>query len=478
MDALRPDFLSYFGSDLKTRHFDNFLNQSTVFAETITPIARTFPAWVSIFTGNYPKENQVRFDLEDQTNLHLANSLPAILQQQGYETIYAMDETRFSNVDKNFGFDKIITPPVGIDDFFLGTFNDFPLSNLVINTVIGKWLFPYSYANRPAYVSYDPNSFLKMMRPALAQAHQKPLFLAVHFCLPHMPYFWKSFSYVNTNTPVLQYDAAIKRADRLFADFLTMLSNEGFLKHSIVVLLSDHGEALELRGDRITYHDRYIPGANNPVGNIPKFYPPNFAEEKVNQSAGHGTDVLGMSQYHSVLAFRLYGLAENQKTAVAGITSLMDIKPTILSLLNIPYAKVSGHSLKESILGKSAELARNEDYFIESDFSPASIRTVHPETREVLFEGIRYFQIDPVTTRLTVKKSMAELIISSKQYADIYQNWILALYPQQHNHVIPILVNLQTGQWTDDLATPFAKSSPAQHMLAALQTFYGQSWIL
>ncbi|MDR3478748.1 MAG: sulfatase-like hydrolase/transferase [Gammaproteobacteria bacterium] len=473
VDALRPDFLGYFGAATPTPHFDEFLDQSTVFAEAITPIARTFPAWVSIFTGKYPKETNARFDLADQTHLDLTETLPLILHKQGYETIYAMDETRFSNIGKNFGFDQIVTPPVGVNDFLLGTFNDFPLSNLVINTAIGQWLFPNSYANRPAFVSYDPDSFLKMLTPALSKQRNKPLFLAVHFCLPHFPYFWRDYSYLETERALAHYAASIQRADQQVADFLVLLQQQGLLKHSIVVLLSDHGETLELHGDRITNRDRFIAGADNPKHIIPKFYPASFDFEKVNQSAGHGTDVLGMPQYHAVMAFRLYGLAPNQKNAIPGIVSLMDIKPTILSLLNIPFGNVSGSSLKEVVLGKERVVSRQNDFFIESDFSPSSIRSVHPETRQILFEGISFFQIDPVTTHLTVKQSMADLILSSKQYADIYGSWILALYPQANGVMSPILVDLKTGLWTNDLTTSFALHSPALHMLSALKAFYG-----
>jgi hypothetical protein len=120
-------------------------------------------------------------------------------------------------------------------------------------------------------------------------------------------------------------------------------------------------------------------------------------------------------------------------------------------------------------------LAAASDFFIESDFSPVSIRTVHPELRKVMLDGLDFFQIDPVTTHLTVKKEMGELIISSKQYADIYGEWVLALYPQQLGNMMPILVNLQTGRWTNDLHTKFAQQSPATHMLQAMQKFYGDS---
>jgi hypothetical protein len=67
---------------------------------------------------------------------------------------------------------------------------------------------------------------------------------------------------------------------------------------------------------------------------------------------------------------------------------------------------------------------------------------------------------------------MLERIISSKQYADFYGPWVLALYPQDKQSMMPILVNLETGEWTDDLRTPFAKNAPTSLMLDALNSFF------
>ena len=89
-----------------------------------------------------------------------------------------------------------------------------------------------------------------------------------------------------------------------------------------------------------------------------------------------------------------------------------------------------------------------------------------------MLEGIDIFEINPATTRLTVKNEMTAKIIASKQFADIYQGWMLALYPQSKDVRMPILVNLQTGQWTNDLGSEFARQSPASLMLTELRTFY------
>jgi arylsulfatase A-like enzyme len=471
IDSLRPDFLSYFGSERSTPFFDSFLNQSSVFSEAVTPLARTFPSWTGILSGQYPKQTGIRSNLAQQRGVNLVNTLPAILKRYGYETIYATDETRFSNIDTNFGLDHVITPPMGLNDFLIGTFNDFPISNLIINTSIGKWLFPYSYANRPVYFTYEPDSFISLVKSALPAQRTRPVFLAIHFCLPHYPYLWSSLS-GSEFTPQERYVESILKADQQVKQLFIFLRQSHYLDHAVVVLLSDHGEALELPGDRITEKDLFI-SSDHKKSAIPRFYPPSLDNEDVNRSAGHGTDVLGLPQYHSLLAFRLFGTENYRKGVVTGVVSLLDIKPTILNLLNIPAPDSSGISLADAITGAGKPELPPQHIFLESDFSPEAIRTVYPETRKVLMEGIELFQIDPVTTRLTVKNDMNDKIIRSKQYADIYGVWMLALYPQNNHYRMPILINLETGKWTNDLTTSFARQSPAQVMLKKLKAFYG-----
>lgn len=470
VDALRPDFLAYFGNDKSMPFFDSFLKEATVFSEALTPLARTFPSWTSILTGQYPFKNGVRFNLTNPAKIHLADTLPSILRNHGYLTFYATDETRFSNIDHYFGFDEIITAPMGLNDFIVGTFNDFPLSNLLVNTKVGKWLFPYSYGNRGVYFTYETNTFLQRLRPFIESPRSKPLFLSVHFCLTHFPNLWAELNAKDLN-PLAIYQASVDGVGQQIQAFIDLLKQNKVLDHAILVLLSDHGEGLALVGDRITEPELFMGLDKNPV---PKFYPPSLDGEGVNQSAGHGTDVLGLAQYHVLLAVKLYGLETQKVQVIHELVTLLDIKPTILDLLNIKGAfKRDGVSLAGSIIGGKNNETHPKHIFIESDYSPESIRTVYPETRKVMLDGIKLFTIDPISTRLIIKDEMGKMIIASKQYADIYGDWILALYPQNKEVRMPILVNLKTGEWTNDLNSKFAQTSPAQTMLAALKSFYG-----
>lgn len=476
VDSLRPDFLGFFAGDGNTPFIDNFLNQSTVFSEAITPLARTFPSWTSILTGRYPKETNIRSNLANYKNLDLSSSLATILKEQGYQTVFATDETRFSNIDHAFGFGQVITPPIGLADFLIGTFNDFPLSNLLINTTAGKWLFPFSYSNRAVYHTYEPDTFLSLIKANLKVDTSKPLFLVTHFCLTHYPYLWSSLPMATTSV-WQRYLATVDRVDKQIATFMTFLQQEKLLDHAMVILLSDHGEALEFPGDRIT--EAYSFYSSTEKKAIPKFYPPSLDDESLDQSAGHGTDVLGLPQYHTLLAFKIYDNNIHQRASiVSNVVSLIDIKPTILNyIFTKDQAKnyvSSGNSLFNYINGDDVTLNKfTKHLFLESDYSPAAIRTVYPETRKVLLEGVALFEIDPKTTRLTVKKKMTEMIVRSKQYADIYGEWMLALYPQNEKSRMPILINLRNGMWTNDLQSNFALQSPAEKMLGALHAFFG-----
>lgn len=465
IDSLRPDFLSYFGG-VKTPHIDSLLKQSVVFSDAVTPLARTFPAWMSILTGQYPKETGARYDLTPFQHLKLSNSLTFILHKAGYHTIYATDEVRFSNIDQAYGFEQVISPPMNVNDFLLGSINDFPISNLLINSRIGAVLFPYSYGNRPAYVTYDPAVFIQKINSELSQAYSQPIFLAVHFCLPHQPYMWASMNGQDID-PRERYMNSIEQADQQIGDFFAMLQQHHLLDQAIVVLLSDHGEALELSGDRVTEQDSYTQQGNPPI-----FYPTDEQEIAINKTVGHGTDVLGLPQYHSLLAFKVYGDAQILPHAVPGVVTLMDIKPTILELIGLPDESSSGISLRRAIIGESQPDNWHDHIFLESDFSPEAIRTVYPDLRKVILEGVDLFSINAKTARLEINGHMGKMIIESKQYADIHHDWMLAIYPQpDHKHRL-VLINLKTGLWTDDITSDFAQHSPAKQMLAALENFF------
>ncbi len=142
-DALRPDFLTYFNPSRRhTPTFDAFLQHSTVFKNVFTPDARTFPTWVSILTGRYPLHHKARDDNADLSTLDIPTTLAREFQKNGYETIFASDDNRFNNINHDqFGFNRMIGPTGNAIDMMLSNANDNLLSNLLVQTSLGKWLF-------------------------------------------------------------------------------------------------------------------------------------------------------------------------------------------------------------------------------------------------------------------------------------------------------------------------------------------------
>ena len=48
-----------------------------------------------------------------------------MLRKAATTPIYSTDEVRFANIDETYGFDQVVTPPIGASDFIIGTYNEF-----------------------------------------------------------------------------------------------------------------------------------------------------------------------------------------------------------------------------------------------------------------------------------------------------------------------------------------------------------------
>jgi hypothetical protein len=475
LDALRPDHIGYFGYPKNNMPvLDKFLTSSTNFTTSITPMARTYTAWASILTGQYPVNSGIRFNLEDQSHLQLHNTLSAILQRQGYYTIYATDDERFSNITSRFGFNKIIGTKPGAEDFLLGTLNDLPLSNLIVNTKLGAILFPYSFGNRPAFATYRPNVFVEKVAHQMRKMNNRPIFLSIHLCLTHWPYVWASSLDYSLYTTEQLYEMAAKRIDRQFDNLLQVLTRDGLLENSIVIVLSDHGESFGQPDDRMIAMDNYLPGKasrKNIVGILNKLSMYEPGSNKLEILYGHGTDVLSYTQYHTLLSLRCFGYCENAQQNINSLVSLVDIKPTILNMLNISSSDSDGESLLPFIKSQKM-VAKPRMIFAETGFTPTAMTGESIAVGKILLQSFRIFEINPETDKVTMRAEAVDKLLKTKELAVYYKNWVLALYPDFADKMVPILVNRKTGQWTDDLQIPFAKNSPGDMMLATLKRFY------
>lgn len=487
LDSLRPDFISYFSnSPIKTPHVDEFLKSAVIFSESYTPLARTFPAWMSILTAKYPIHHHARSNLGDPQYIAAEETLATKLKTAGYETIYATDEKRFSNITEQYGFDKIIGPRMGVDDFILGGLSDFPLTNLMVNTSLGRIFFPYNYANRAAAITYDPNTFLQLVKMGLAKRTDKPLFLAIHLCISHWPYTWADDHQKPDFTLPDRYGSSVSAIDKQLAYLLQILQQNGLLNHSLVVLLSDHGTTVGLHGDRITSEKNYR-GDKGKLNWLP-IYKDLQNDLALDTSYGQGSDILSLKQYHVLMAFRGYGihLLPHQ---VELRSSLLDITPTILDFLHLaPIKNHDGISLMSCLYKRCVELA-NRPLFLETGFSIADIETNDIFIEKVVKHAIGVYEVLP-NGQLTMKQAAEHSININKERAVLWGDWLLSRYPAQvrnslpkntqritafQNYVLPpfyVIANLKTGKWDIGLHSELAKQAPPM-LFEQFKRFYG-----
>jgi hypothetical protein len=458
IDALRPDALYDEEGRVVMPRLDDFLAGSTVFSDTLTPIARTFPAWVSIISGKHPHTTGAVNNLLTRELIDEGDTLPKLLIDAGYHTVYATDEVRFSNLDETFGFRELIAPPMGASDFVISFFADSPLANLLVNTAVGGVLFPHTYANRAAAVTYDPDTFIERLYARLR--FDKPTFLAVHLTLTHWPHTWASTPPAEErkgDPPVAEtYRRSAIRADQQFGDLVQMLRDRGALQNAIVVVLSDHGEAL---GE---------PASIANEGHAARHIPTLAA------SYGHGTNVFAEGQYRVLLAMRSFSSVELATPAGLKIevpASLEDIAPTIADALQLeprqPFDGVSWLSdLKSAPHSNNASRIR----YLETEFVPPGLGSGPDVLRSMLRQAVPFYRVDAKTDRVLIRDERLPDVMQSRQYAATRAGAFLASVPsddKRQQHVVYIERPGAEPIWLD--SAPTASSNPAYELWNALQ---------
>ena len=454
LDSLRPDFTGAAEAEQLTPEIDRFLSGATVFPDTLTPLARTFPAWVSILSGKHPHTTGAVINLLTRELIEEGDTLPRLLANAGYRTIYATDEVRFSNVDESYGFEETITPPMGAADFLLGFFSDTPLANLFVNTRGGAWLFPYAHANRAVDVTYEPDTFIERLDEQLE--FDEPTFLAVHLTLVHWPYTWASTD-PGITAVVQKYRSAVARLDSQFGDLMRVLRDHGALQNAIVVVLSDHGQSL---GEPIS-----IAADEHTKRHI------RFRE----RSFGHGTSVFADSQYRVLLAMQSFRAPELRTRAGARLevpASLEDIAPTLSAALGVvPERPFDGISwlpqLEGTPIGEHARRIR----FLETELVPASLDTSSGFilSQSVVEGAMHYYRIDPENDRVQVRAEALEELLKSRQYAATRGAALLAAVPsdaQGAQHLV-YLEGDAMPRWFD--AAPTAAAGTPYELWSALR---------
>jgi hypothetical protein len=413
IDSLRADMQAPRRGDARTPEIRAFLAHSLRFSDATTPLARTYPSWMAVLTGRHPTTTNARYNLMPRDSVHEGETLGHALRKHGYRAIYATDEVRFANIDGSFGFDQTITPPIGAVDFLLGYAGDLPLVNLVARTPAGRWLFPSNHANRAAATTYDPQQFLDRLEREITIAG--PTCLAIHLTLAHWPYAWAGMTLpTQPETYRDSYARALEAVDRQFAGVLELLQRKRVLENAVVVLLSDHGEALGAKDDTML----------RKVGS---------GSEIWNSIWGHGTSVMSPNQYRTVLALRTFG---DMKAGWGTGTrdwpvSLEDVRPTLEEIATgRAAADVDGHSLLPYLAGtrNPAELRMRVRY-TETDFNTPSTKAGQFAASGVFAEAAGFYELDKQTGWVQLRSDRMADLLARKERAAYTSDTLLAALP-------------------------------------------------
>ncbi|MDF1655734.1 MAG: sulfatase-like hydrolase/transferase [Coxiellaceae bacterium] len=465
VDSLRPDYVTPENMPFVSK----FLKKSVNFSQVYTMLPRTFASYTAILTGLPPAESGVRFSFQSHTKLNVASSLANILKKAGYATYFSIDDSQYMNMTPQFGFDKIDTNGSSVMNHVLSQLDDFPLFNLVSNTAISYWLFPYTFNSRGAHTTYQPRRYVDHVLNSESGIASHPAFLLVHFCLPHWPYAWAGSHFNATTTIATKYLAAVRRVDTQVKNYMAGLKRQGFLRHAIVIVLSDHGEALNKNHGRVVSVSGYRPGVNSQsdIFNQLNFFK-GFGKEHFSRSYGHGGDVLSLLQAHTVLAWHLFGFgARPTVSTVAQRASVLDIKPTVLQLLQLPEVdSAQSHSLMPAFYGRG--IVDHPYLLFETGYNPSAMYSPPYSDSKIVKEVVADTKINPSSGVVMFWQSAFRRLLQTKQHAVWYKNWYLARLRANRKQPTFALVNLTTQEWTDDMSSSFAKHSPAANMLKML----------
>lgn len=413
IDSLRNDLSVPRRGDTDTPNIHEFIHSARRFTDAITPLARTYGSWVAILSGRHPVVTNARVNLMPRRLVHTGETLADVLHSRGYRAIYASDEVRFANFDRSYGFDTLITPPVGAIDFLLGYAGDLPLVNLAVATDLGGRLFPSNHANRAAAVTYRPRQFTSRLENEVEV--DGPTFLAIHLTLAHWPYSWAGIprpgvpeAYRDT------YALAVHEVDRQFGDLMDVLARKHVLDNAIVVLLSDHGEALGGENDTL------LRGSGT-------------SRQIWDSLWGHGTSVLSPNQYHVLLAMRAFGRARlpGPDRNYDWPVSLEDLRPTLEQYVTgRAPSNVDGISLLPYMADPTeADALASRVRFTETDFNTPSTLAGHYEESGIVDEAAVYYELDRRSGWVQFRQSRLPALLAQKQRAAMSSRSLLAAIP-------------------------------------------------
>ena len=266
-DSLRPDRLTQSVAPNLTA----LKNQGVDFSHAYSPLARTFPAWVSLLTGNYPHHHGIRNMFPRwEARTKDFHAIPSSFAQAGYSTGVVSDFAGdiFRRID--LGFQKLDTPTLNMRELLLERILQKDSALLPwLRGPLARWAVP---AIREMHVASDAQTLTRDALAAMDESGPRPFFLTVFYSTTHFPYaapapFYKKFTnpgylgrfrYAKADTlnedaalsadDVAQvrglFDGAVAAVDAAVGDLIDGMTSRGLRNRTLIVITADHGESL------------------------------------------------------------------------------------------------------------------------------------------------------------------------------------------------------------------------------------------
>jgi len=437
IDALRMDRTGGAGyrRDI-TPNIDSFMDESVVFENVFTPLAKTYPSWVSFLTSTGIEENGLKFSLPARARRQPdLVTIAGVLRDAGYATSFHTDDSRYSYMEEWAGFDEISQPEPGFMNYFSEYSYYYLLVGKLANTRIGNLLFPMTKHNHALTFTYSPDVFYQDFTAFIArQARKGPVASFSHHVGVHYPgaapypyygmftdpayrggnkymyrvYFMTDldedrFGDVRDSNQHNQdlYDGMVKMMDDYFGEFASALRDEGLYDESMIVLFSDHGEHFN-EEHSVFKHSLPMHG----VALNDDYQNRCFLAMKPPKSMSSG------------IRFR----------TIPEMARIMDAGPTALDLMGLPLADgFHGANFGPRIRGMAPALT-GLDVYMENDINPGFL--LEPNGLTISASMPQLYQLDEGMRTLGVIESFLPAVFYVKDRAVRTDKWKLVRVPK------------------------------------------------
>lgn len=436
-DAVRPDHFSGNGyARGTTPNIDAFMKKSMQFRGVISALPRTFPAWVSLLTSQYPLTHDIKhmFPRSRERNVALP-TVPKFLKNRGYYTAvisdYAGDifpriELGFKDVCAlTFNFDTFLAQMLLEKQTFLLPF---------VSNRAGDWFFP-ELRGIAKYSHHE--AVTRETIEAMRSCRGRPFFITTFYSITHFPYAvpypyyskyadpayrgpYKYYKQVIINTGlagehagkedsendkkqvVALYDGALNLFDREVGRIITYLEQSGLLENTLVVVTSDHGE--------------------------------NLYEK--NLGMGHGEHLRGIPALEVPFILYAPALTKERGKTIQRFSSQIDIMPTVFDAAKISMPDFfQGVSLLQQKPWRDGEKV---DAYCETglwfDYNPASSLFFHH--RRIVYPDVTgLLELDPTYRKeLVIMQKYQNITNAAKHRAIIAGRYKLIYVPLPHGY--------------------------------------------